>query len=89
MYNVDGIYDTEYRPDGMLLYRRNGVIISAICCKPTQFSRSKTIIGYNDPNYCLLSLCAGVVKTETIQQLTNDLLELNDGAYITQYKAVR
>ena len=89
-YDMDAQYDTEYRPDGTLLYRRNGVLIPANCCKPTQFSRSKTTISYNDPNHCPFSLCAGIPKTkETIEQLTSDLLELNDGTYITQYRSVK
>ncbi|GAB3642361.1 hypothetical protein [Spirosoma arcticum] len=89
-YDTDAQYDTEYRSDGMLLYRRNGVLIPANCCKPTQFSLNKTTISYNDPNHCPFSLCAGIPKTkETIEQLTGDLLELNDGTYITQYRSVK
>lgn len=89
-YDTDGMYDTEYRLDGTLIYRKNGVLISANCCSPTQFSRSKTTISYDDPNHCPFSLCAGILKKkETIEQLTGDLLELNDGTYITQYRSVK
>lgn len=89
-YDTDAQYDTEYRSDGVLLYRRNGVLIPANCCIPTQFSRNQTSISYNDPNHCPFSLCAGVPKTKvTITQLTGDLLELNDGTYITQYRSVK
>ncbi|QKZ11160.1 hypothetical protein [Spirosoma sp. KUDC1026] len=88
VYNTDGVYDTEYRQDGTLVYRRDGVIQSGQCCRGNLFRRDGAKIIYSDFTSCPTVFCASV-QSVVIQQLTDNLLELNDGAYIIQYQSVR
>ena len=88
MPNTDGYYDTEYRPDGTLIHRKDGVVIQANCCQPIRFNRSGKTINYTDRD-CPFTLCVADENQATITQLGNNLLELNDGTYISQYTAVR
>lgn len=87
-YDTGGYYDTEYRPDGALIHRKNGVVVQASCCEPVLFNRNGTVIKYTGRD-CPFTLCAATSHQSTITQLTNDLLELKDGTYISQYRAVR
>jgi hypothetical protein len=86
---MDAAYDTEYRQDGTLIYRRDGVVLPQQCCAPTHFSGKGKEIVYTTVTSCPYALCAGTVSPATIQKLTPDLLELNDGTYIRQYQSVQ
>jgi len=80
--------DTEYRPDGALVYRRNGVVMPMPCCSGSRYRQDGTTISYSDFSACLLSFCAPV-RNATIRILRDDLLELQQGNTITQYTPVR
>ncbi|MFD2935825.1 hypothetical protein [Spirosoma flavum] len=84
MYDTDAYYDTEYQPDGTLIYRRNGLVTSTPCCSGSQFERNGVLIQYSEFIPCPLVLCASVTKT-TITFLKDNLLELQAGDRITQY----
>lgn len=87
-YDTDGFYDTEYRPDGTLVYRKDGAIIQAGCCSPTQFDRTETIINYKGWRTCPQVRCK-LTTNATITRVSDDLLELSDDIYITQYNSVK
>ncbi|WP_461138108.1 hypothetical protein [Spirosoma pomorum] len=89
VHDMDGVYDTEYRQDGTLIYRRDGVVLPPQCCAPTHFSGKGKEIVYTTVTSCPYALCAGTVSPAAIQKLTPDLLELNDGTYIRQYRSVQ
>jgi hypothetical protein len=86
--DMDGVYDTEYRQDGTLIYRRDGVVLPQQCCSPTHFQGKGKEITYTTVASCPYALCAGTALPVVIQKLTPDLLELNDGIYIRQYQSV-
>jgi hypothetical protein len=86
--DMDAAYDTEYRADGILIYRRNGIIQPPQCCTGNQFRREGQKIFYSDFINCPTVYCLSL-QSVTIQQLTDKLLELNDGTYIRQYQAVQ
>jgi hypothetical protein len=87
-FDTDAYYTREYRPDGSILYARNGVPTQAGCCQPTQVSRQGLVLTYTAWNLCPLAFCA-TVKLDTITQLTDTLLELNNGYSVSQYSAAR
>lgn len=87
-YDTDGYYDTEYRQDGTLIHRKNGVVQSASCCVAKRYERSGTIIHYSDFITCPTVFCAPAQKA-TITLLGDNLLELNDGQRIAQYTSVK
>ena len=80
--------DVEYRPDGTLIYRRNGQLTNANCCAPIQYSRINGEIQYTKWDVCPYAYCS-FRRMDKIIQLNNDLLELNDGYHITQYNSVK
>ena len=84
-WDTDAYYTTEYSADGSLIYQRNSVVIQGNCCAPTKFSRQGLLINYTDWNICPTAFCA-TVKQTVISQLTESLLELNDGYVISQYE---
>ncbi|MBC7571807.1 MAG: hypothetical protein H7319_19065 [Spirosoma sp.] len=88
MYNTDGIYDTEYRPDGTLIYRKDGVVQPAQCCAPTQFKRNGNVIQYTESLPCSLVFC-DFTGNPTIRILREDLLELESNNVITQYTPIK
>ncbi len=81
--------DTEYRRDGVLVYRVNGQI-KTVCCNPNHFNRQKNELTFTDDNPCpnSLALCAAYPKNATITQLTDNLLELTRGDVVMQYTPV-
>ncbi|UFH56662.1 hypothetical protein [Spirosoma sp. KNUC1025] len=85
--DTDAYYDTEYRPDGTVVYRKNGAQIGGSCCAPTRYSRQGLTINYSAWNLCANAFCA-TLKQVTISQLTETLLEVNDGYMISQYERV-
>ncbi|QKZ11163.1 hypothetical protein [Spirosoma sp. KUDC1026] len=89
VHDTDGVYDTEYRQNGALVYRRDGVVLPQQCCAPTHFRGKGKEITYTTVTSCPYALCAGTILPATIQKLTPDLLELNDGIYIMQYQSVQ
>ena len=84
MYDMDAYYDTEYRSNGMLVYRRNGIITEAGCCRGSQFERSGVSIQYNGFIACPLVRCSSTTNA-TITILKDNLLELQTGDLISQY----
>lgn len=88
-YDTDGYYDTEYRPDGALINRKNGIIQSEQCCVPIGFEGNGNVIRYTKFPSCPFSLCASVPQQATITMLRSDLLELTDGQRVTQYNVVK
>ena len=84
-YDTDAYYDTEYRPDGTLIYRRNGVLTSAPCCSASRFERNGVIIQYRDFLSSCPSVKCGANSPATITALSNNLLELQIGDWLTQY----
>lgn len=86
--NPSGIRETEYRPDGALVYRRNGVVIPTPCCLGSRYRQDGTTISYIDPASCPSVRCAYPANA-TIRILRDDLLELQQGNTITQYTPVR
>jgi hypothetical protein len=88
VHDLDVRQDTEYRSDGILLYRLNGAIQPPQCCSGNQFRRDGQKISYSDFISCPTALCVSV-QSVVIQQLTDNQLELNDGTYIRQYRSVR
>ncbi|CCH55692.1 hypothetical protein BN8_04972 [Fibrisoma limi BUZ 3] len=87
VYDLDAFYDTEYRPDGTLVYRQNGQVINP-CCLPSKFRKADNLLRYSERNPCNYVLCAQP-NSATITKLSNSLLELNDGVRITQYRPVQ
>ena len=85
MYNTDGYYDTEYRSDGELIYRKDGVVVLTSCCSGGRFSRNGLIIEYTDFPSCPSVRCSNA-STSLITILAPDLLELQNGNTITQYR---
>jgi hypothetical protein len=81
-------YDTEYRKDGTLVYRKDGVIQAVQRCRGNQFQRDGLKITYSDFTSCPTVFCLPT-KSEIIQQLTPDLLELNDGEFVRLYRSIR
>ncbi len=88
LYDTDGYYDTEYRRDGTLIHRKDGVIKPASCCEARLYERSGIIIQYSDFVTCPTVFCAPAQKT-TITLLSDNLLELQDGQRIAQYTSVK
>jgi hypothetical protein len=88
VYDVNAVYDTEYRTDGILIYRRDGVVQPPQCCRGNQFRRDGQEITYSDFISCPTVYCLSIGSV-VIQQLTPDLLELNDGTHIVQYRSIR
>jgi hypothetical protein len=89
-YDTDGIYDTEYRPDGRLVHRKDGVIRTMPCCSATKFERSGKKIKYLDFEVCSYAQCSSLPENEaTITYLSNELLELTTDQRVAQYTAVR
>ena len=86
-HDTDAHYDLEYRPDGAIVYRRNGASGQGNCCAPTGFNREGITINYTDWVLCNNAFC-GTVKKATITQLNNQFLELTDGYIVSQYEAV-
>ena len=84
MYDTDAYYDTEYRPDGTLIYRRNNIVTSAPCCADNRFERNGVIIQYSEQESCPNVRCA-LTANATITILKDNLLELQTGDRITQY----
>ena len=83
--NID---DKEYRLDESITYRRNGVVVTVNCCDPARFTRQGQTISYSDWNLCPTAFC-GVVKSEIITQLTNDVLEVRTEYSVTRYIPIR
>lgn len=86
-WTSDAIYTVEYRVDGTIIYRHDGVQMQAGCCRPTQFNRQGAVINYTNWQICYNALCA-TVKRVTIFQLTATQLELDDGYTISQYESI-
>ncbi|AUD01180.1 hypothetical protein [Spirosoma pollinicola] len=86
--DTDAYYTIEYRQDGTVAYQRNGVTTPANCCAPTKFNRQGIVVNYTDWVICPTAFCATTKKT-IITQLTDDLLELNDGYTISQYEVAK
>ncbi|WP_026262246.1 hypothetical protein [Spirosoma panaciterrae] len=86
-HDTDAYYDLEYRPDGAIVYRRNGASGQGNCCVPTAFTREGITIKYSDWVLCPTALC-GTVKKTTITQLSKQSLELTDDYMVSQYEAV-
>ncbi|WP_461112663.1 hypothetical protein [Spirosoma jeollabukense] len=84
MYDTDAYYDTEYRTDGSLIYRRNGVVTSGPCCAGNRFERKGVIIQYSDSISCPNVRC-GPTLIATITILKDNLLELQTGDRVSQY----
>ncbi|MVM39076.1 hypothetical protein GO730_18570 [Spirosoma sp. HMF3257] len=85
VYDADAYYDTEYRPDGTLIYRRNGILTSVPCCSSSRFERNGVIIQYIDfLSGCPYTKC-GANSPATITILSTNLLELQIGNQLTQY----
>lgn len=85
VYDTDAYYDTEYRPDGTLIYRRNAILMSAPCCSSSRFERNGVIIQYTDfLSSCPYAKC-GANSPATITILSSNLLELQIGSQLTQY----
>ncbi len=83
--STDAYYTVEYRPDGNLVYQRNGVTTQAGCCAPSKFNRQGVMINYSDWTICPTALCLSIKET-IITQLTENLLELDNGYSISQYE---
>lgn len=88
-YDTDGYYDTEYRLDGTLIHRKDGVIKPTSCCEAGRYSRKGVIIEYGYFVACPFSLCGAPPQSTTITVLRENQLELNDGQKIAQYNAVK
>lgn len=88
MYNLDGIYDTEYRPDGALVHRKDGVIQTAKCCSASRFERNQNVIQYSEFVACALVLCNST-KISQITILQQNLLELQTEDRVTQYSPIK
>ncbi|MBC3787108.1 hypothetical protein [Spirosoma utsteinense] len=86
--DTDAYYTVEYQSDGTLVYQRNSVMTQANCCAPTTFNRQRETINYREWKFCSNAYCA-TTKLVTINQLTETVLELNDGYRISQYEAAR
>jgi hypothetical protein len=86
-WGLNAIHTVEYRTDGTMIYRQDGVQMQAGCCKPTKFSRQNIVLNYSDWQLCYNAFCA-TVKRVTIGQLTDTQLELNDGYTISQYEMI-
>lgn len=84
MSNTDGYYDTEYRPDGALIYRKDGVIKLTSCCEAGRYERSGNVIQYRNFVACPTVFCAPA-KSSDVTVLKENLLELQNGNWITQY----
>ena len=88
-YYKPTVDDTEYQPDGTLVYRRSGQIQSA-CCQPTRFNRQQNNLTFADVAPCGYSICAGASAYDAvITHLTADTLELTRGNVVTQYTPVK
>ena len=87
-YDTDGYNDTEYRPDGTLIYRKDGVIKPTSCCAGGRYERSGNIIQYSDFVACPTVFCAPA-KSSIITVLKENLLELQNDNWITQYTPVK
>ena len=84
--DTDAYYTREYRPDGSIIYTRNGMPAQAGCCQPTQMNRQGLVLTYTEWNLCPLAFCA-TTKLETITQLTDTVLELSNGYSVSYYEA--
>jgi hypothetical protein len=84
MYDTDAYYTIEYRPNGSLIYQRNGVTTSAPCCSGSQFERNGVIIKYSEFSSCPNVKCAPI-SGATITILKEDLLELQTRDRVNQY----
>ncbi|WP_020606406.1 hypothetical protein [Spirosoma spitsbergense] len=87
-YDTDGYYDTEYRPDGTLIHRKDGVIKPTSCCEAGRYERSGVTIDYVDFPSCPSVRCSSA-STSVVTILAPDLLELTDGQRIAQYRPVK
>lgn len=85
---TDNSYDTEYRRDSTLIYRKDGVVIATGCCTPDQFILKGQTLYYTRQYTCPGVKCL-VNSSVTITQLTNNLLEIQVNNIITQYNAVK
>lgn len=83
-YDTDAYYDTEYKADGSLVYRRNGVEIPTPCCSGNRFIRDGVMLVYGQYPSCPNVSCVDNSKA-TITILRNDLLELQSGERVMQY----
>ena len=88
-YDTDGYYDTEYRQDGTLIYRKDGIIKPTSCCEAGRYEGRGAVIQYIDFVACPFALCGFIAQKSTITVLHENLLELNDGRYSAQYSAVK
>ena len=82
--------DTEFRVDGALIYRSNGVITPTPCCASSRFERNDTAIRFLDTNGCPNALCTSLSSSNsfTITVLTDQRLEMKSGDWISQYTEV-
>ncbi len=83
-YDTDGYYDTEYRPDGTLIHRKDGVVKPSSCCVANRYKRSGVTIEYLDFPSCPLVRCSSP-STSLITILAENVLELQQGNTIMQY----
>ena len=88
-YDTDGIYDTEYRPDGALVHRKDGIVQARQCCSANKFERDGARIYYSDLTICPFVRCSGPQAEATITILSGQLLELTTDQRVTQYVAIR
>lgn len=84
---TDAYYTVEYRPDGNIIYARNGVETPTGCCQPSQFSRQGLVITFSGWNACPNALCSLPRVAVAIRQLTDTTLEVNDAYNVIQYEA--
>ena len=87
-FDPNGLYDTEYRADGRIIYRKDGAIQPAQCCAPVRFERNGNLIQYAEFPSCPFSLCVAI-DNPVIRILREDLLELESNNVIAQYRAVK
>ncbi|GAB3999200.1 hypothetical protein GCM10028807_48770 [Spirosoma daeguense] len=87
-WDSDAYYTVEYRADGTLVYRRNGVRSDANCCGALTYTFRGSTIQYTSWNFCPNAYCA-TIKKVTITQLSETLLEFNDGYMVYQYEPAK
>lgn len=80
-------YDLEYRQDGTVAYYKDNLVTTTPCCAGSRFERKGAFIQYTEFPVCPTVYC-GANTNVLVRVLTDDLLELQTGDQITQYKPV-
>lgn len=86
--NLGTYYDQEFRPDGTVIYYKDSVMTATPCCAGSRFEQKGVFIQYAEFPVCPTVYCSANTDT-MILALNDNLLELQTGNRITQYKPVQ